>query len=122
MKKILKFVFSFAFFVLSVLWIIFAAELLYPDNAKLFQNWDWFQQNLLPKITESYINNELGREGFEIVVYSGSIFLIYTSAIFLISKIPVIGKFIKSMTSFIGFLAVFLIVLGILLWTGIIPM
>ncbi|MGL5640556.1 MAG: hypothetical protein ACRDCD_02820 [Mycoplasmoidaceae bacterium] len=120
MKKVLKFVFSFAFLALAIVWVLFAAELLYPEEVTIFQNWEWFQQELLPQIENSYSNNPRGREGFELVVYSGSIFLIYTSAIFLISKIPVIGKFIKSITSIIGFLSFILVIIGVLLWTGVI--
>ncbi|MGL5246455.1 MAG: hypothetical protein ACRC8C_02730 [Mycoplasmoidaceae bacterium] len=122
MKKIIKFVFSFAFLALAVVWILFAVELLYPEEVQIFANWEWFQNDLLPKIQQSYIGHPQGREGFELVVYSGSIFLIYTSTIFLISKIPVIGGFVKALTSFVGFIALALVVIGSLLWSGVFPL
>ncbi|MGL5591190.1 MAG: hypothetical protein ACRDCF_00405 [Mycoplasmoidaceae bacterium] len=120
MKKIFKIVFSLAFLALSIIWVLFALEMLYPQDNSIFSGWDWFVEDLLPRINASYENHPRGREGFELVVYSGSIFLVYTSAIFLISKIPVIGKFIKYLTSFIGFLSFALVVIGVLLWTGVI--
>ncbi|MGL4617280.1 MAG: hypothetical protein ACRCUM_03495 [Mycoplasmoidaceae bacterium] len=122
MKNILKFLFSISFLALTAVWILFAVELAYPDKVNLFANWDWFQNNLLPKITASYESKKYGYEGFQLVIYSGSILLLYTSAFFLISKIPVIGEFIKSVTSLIGSLSLILVAIGIILWAWAGPM
>lgn len=120
--KLIKMVFSLAFVALSFVWVLFAAEMLFPEEVNIFAKWDWFQDTLLPLIKQSYIDHPQGFEGFQLVVYSGSILLIYSSLIFFISKIPVVGDLIKTITGFIAFFSIILIIIGVLLWIGVFPL
>ena len=117
--KLIKLVFSLAFVALSIVWVLFAAEMLFPEEVKIFAKWDWFQNTLLPLIKQSYIDHPEGFQGFQLVVYSGSILLFYSSLIFFISKIPVIGGFVKTITGFIAFFSIILISIGGVLWIGV---
>ena len=58
----------------------------------------------------------------KLVVYSGSILLIYSSLIFFISKIPASGGFAITITCFIAFFSIILIIIGVLLWIGVFPL
>ena len=94
----------------------------FPEEVKIFAKWDWFQNTLLPLIKQSYIDHPDGLQGFQLVVYSGTILLLYSSLLFFISKIPVIEGFGKTITGFIAFFSIILIIIGVLLCIGVFPL